>query len=183
MSANNPTCPDDCTAILPDVEYSDCAPEINNAQIRNLYIANVGYGLSDVTDAAEWQTRLAQTGGAANSIRKLTIVGDKPKPESTEKKISHDRIIKGKKAHTLNIEIDETNPTNYEMLRTLECGKQYIIWYEDEKYIYGGNDGIKASVNLDHIIDKDSQAIQLFGGDAKWTSQFHPERALSPLAA
>ncbi len=38
MSVVNPTCPEDCTANLPNVEFSDCAPEINNSQIRNVYI-------------------------------------------------------------------------------------------------------------------------------------------------
>ncbi len=183
MSAVNPTCPANCLGLLPNVEFSDCAPDINNAQIRNIYIANVGYPMADWNDPAEWAARFNQFGGSANSIRKLTVIADKPKPEQTEKKISHDRTILGKKGHSINVEIDETNLTNYEMMRTLECGKQYLFWYEDETNLYGGTDGIKASINLDHIIDKDSQAIQLLSGAIKWTSQFHPERITSPIAA
>lgn len=179
MSA--PVCPTDCTGELPDVLFSDCAPEINNAQLRNMYIANIGYGFADWTQASEWTTRIAMTTNPA-AIRALTIVGDKPAAESTEKKISHDRTISGRKNHTVNVEVDETNTTNYDAMRTFECGKQYLMWYEDEKYMYGGNGGIRVSINLDHVIDKDSGNIQLFVGTAKWSAQQHPDRILSPIA-
>lgn len=180
MSA--PTCPTDCLGELPEVSFSECAPEINNAQIRKIYIANIGYGFNDVTDGAEWAARLAMTNNPA-AIRELTVVGDKPKPEASEKKISGDRTIKGRKTHTVNIEIDETNTINYEAMRILECGKAYLMWYADEKYVYGGNAGIKCSINLDHIIDKDSGNIQYISGEAKWSSQSHPDRVANPIAA
>lgn len=180
MSA--PTCPTDCAGTLPDVAFSDCSPEINNAQLRNMYIANVGYGFSDWTSSAEWIARLAMTTEAA-AVRQLTIVGDKPAATANSKKISHDRTIKGRKDHIVNVEIDETNTTNYDMMRTFECGKQYLMWYEDEVYMYGGNEGIRCSINLDHIIDKDSGNIQYFSGTAEWSAQQHPDRIASPIAA
>lgn len=181
MSVNLPNCPDDCTAELPSVQFSECAPETNNGEIRKIYIANVGNPLADWTDPTEWATRLAQT-TEPTAIRSLTILADKPRAESQEKKISGNRTIKGNKAHTINIDIDETNTVNYEMLRTFECGKQYLLWYQDERYMYGGTDGIAASINLDHLIDRDRNNLQLFQGEAKWESQFSPERIASPIA-
>ena len=147
-----------------------------------MYIANVGYGFADWTSASEWNTRLALT-TEAHAVRQLTIVGDKPAAESSEKKISHDRTIAGRKSHTINIEIDETNTINYDAMRTMECGKQYLMWYADEKYMYGGNGGIKVSINLNHVIDKDSGNIQYLSGTAKWSDQQHPDRIVNPIAA
>lgn len=181
MSQNLPDCPTDCTAELPDVHFSECSPEVNNAEIRKMYIANVGYGFTDVSDPSEWASRLALT-TEPNAVRELTIIGDKPKPEAQSKKISGNRTIKGNKSHVVNIEIDETNTINYEMLRTLECGKQYLMWFADEVYLYGGDDGIEASINLDLIIDKDRNNIELISGEATWDTQFSPERIQNPIA-
>lgn len=184
MSVNNPTCPENCDAQdLPEVLFSDCAPEINNAQIKNIYLSKLGQPFTDWTSAAEWAARLASAGD--DKIIRLTVVAEKPRPEATEKKISHDRTIKGKKNHTINMEIDETNLTNYEFMRFLECGGQFLMWYDsgDTKYMNGGNDGIPSSTNLDDVIGKDASEIELFVGEAKWSSQFSPERIESPIAA
>lgn len=182
MSAQNPTCPTDCSTNLPEVEFSDCSPEINSGQILKLYVTNDGNPLSDWTSGAAWALRIDNTAPAATSILELTVIGEKPVPEATEKEISGGRTVKGKKNHVLNIDVDETNTTNYEFLRGLECGGSYRIWYTDSKYLYGGNDGIKASIFLDHVIPKDDAETQTFTGTVKWSDSFHPERILNPIA-
>lgn len=183
MSLVLPECPENCESELPVVEFSECAPETNAAQIRNLYMTNPGNPFTDWNDPSEWAARVDNSSTNADAIRQLIVIASKPRPEKTEKKISHSRIINGKKNHVVNVKIDETNQTNYEMLRKLECGGTKSMWYETEKYMYGGNDGIDASFNLDDVIEEDETALEQFEGEMKWTAAFHPERIPSPLAA
>ncbi len=182
MSVVLPNCPIGCATELPVVSFSDCAPDTNAAQIRFLYITNRGNPLTDWTQANEWESRISNSSTNANAIRRLRVVGDKPRPEAQEKKISGGRTIKGKKNHVVNFEIDETNNDNYALIRQLECGNSYSMWYGTESSLYGGNDGIVASISMDDVIDKDDQALELFVGDAKWSAQFHPERIDNPIA-
>lgn len=181
---NNPVCPTDCAVgSLPEVEFSDCAPVINGAQITDVYMANPGNPLANWNDAAEWAGRINNSSAAADAIRHLTVIGSKPIPEATEKKISHDRIIKGAKNHTLNLKVDETNDVNYEnLVREMECGGSRIIWYKTGGgKLYGGNAGIETTVGFDDEIVEDIEDIERFVGTAKWTAKFHPERITSPI--
>lgn len=182
MSLILPICPTDCTSTLPVVSFSECAPETNNAQVLYLYMANPGFPMTDWTSPSEWATRISNTSSNSNAIRQISVIGSKPRPEATEKKISHGRIIKGKKNHTLALKVDETNNINYNSLvRDLECGGSKQIWYETETKLYGGNDGIEATVTFDHVIDEDETNLMLFEGEAKWSSQYHPQVINTPI--
>jgi hypothetical protein len=67
------------------------------------------------------------------------------------------------------------------MLRELECGTNFLVWYVAGKYIYGGNDGIEASFKLNDIIPEDNQELNTFNGTITWDAKFHPERINNPL--
>jgi hypothetical protein len=185
-----PVCPTDCTSQIPEVNFSDCSPETNAAQIVNIYVTNVGYPFdpaaatpTDWTVAADWIARIDNTNVNPDAIRKFHVIGSKPVAEKQEKEISHNRTVTGPKKHSIAFRIDETNNVNYEMLRSLECGGSFLIWYETSGgKMYGGNEGIKASLMLDQNIPESLQEIELFEGMAKWTSKFHPERIDSPIA-
>lgn len=183
MSQVIPLCPEDCSPVLPTFQFSECAPETNAAQIRKIYMFNPAFPLVDWTSPAEWAARISNTSNANNAIREITVIGSKPKPESTEKKISGSRIIKGKKNHSLILKVDETNQVNYEhLVRELECGGDKSIIYATENYLYGGNDGVTVSMGFDDVIDEDETALEIFDGDAKWSSKFHPERTRNIIA-
>lgn len=183
MSVLIPTCPTDCLAQVPNVSFSLCAPTTNSAQIYNIYVGNVGSGFTNLStdtwsNAGAWASKLG-----SGTIKRFHVIGDKPAPEGQEKTISHGRVVIGKKKHTINIVIDETNATNHNMLRTLECGGQFAIWYESSGgLLWGGNDGIVASVKLDEIIPVSEEDLITFGGTIKWISKFTPERITSPIA-
>jgi len=182
MSVNNPTCPQDCTSTLPAASFDVCAPETHFGQIKKLYIANDGYPLTDWTDASEWATRIDNASTSSNAIRELTIIGSLARAESSEKKISGGRTVKGKKTRTLSIKVDETNDINYEFLRTLECGLSYRVWYATDDHLYGGNDGILMTLNIDEVIPENEEDYVLFEGEGKWFSQFAPERTANIIA-
>lgn len=182
MSVNNPTCPQDCSSTLPAASFDVCAPETHFGQVKKVYIGNDGNPFADWTNPAEWAARIDNASSAADAIRELTVIGSLPRAESSEKKISGGRTVKGKKTRTLSIKIDETNATNYELLRTLECGLSYRVWYATDDHIYGGNDGILMTLNVDEVIPENEEDYILFEGEGKWFSQFAPERTDNIIA-
>lgn len=181
---NDPVCPTDCSVVTPAVDFSDCNPSINAAQIKNIYVTNPGYPLANWEDPSEWAARVSNSSSTVSAIRRYTVIGSKPRPTSTIKKISHDRSIAGTKQHVLNIKIDETNDMNYEnIVRASECGGQRQMWYETMGgKLYGGNEGIPSSIVIDDVIVEDLEDIERFEGEITWSAKFHPERISSPIA-
>lgn len=180
---NDPECPENCQTELPEVDFSRCNPVTNPAQISYLYVTNVGNSMTDWTSAPEWAGRISNTSANADAIRQMFVIGSKPKPESTKIQISLGRTIIGKKKHTVNFKIDETNATNRELVRLLECGGQYLIWFETSGGIlFGDNSGIIASIESDIIIDEDSGQIMRIEGTISWESKFTPASIASPIA-
>lgn len=182
MSIHLPTCPTDCSTLLPQLSFNDCAPDFAMGEISKIYITTVDAGgLSDVTSLAEWNTRLSNTSANADAIRFFNVVGSKPVPESTEIEFSLKRKVQSTKQHTINIKVDETSALNHDFLRQLECGGLYLIWYANDKYIWGGDDGISVSFKLDENIPESNQELYVFEGTATWESKFSPERDLNPF--
>lgn len=176
-------CPTSCSAPLPDVEFSICAPEIHTGEISNIYITTADGGeLTDETDAAEWATRMALLSSNPLKIRTLTVLADKPAPEESEIVISNDRTVVGEKTHTLNIDIDETNQVNYDFLRAMECGKKILIWYKTaDGLLYGGNMGIAGTLRLNEVIPRSRKELVVFSGTFKWNSKTAPCRTESVI--
>ena len=179
----NPLCPTDCTAALGVVHFSDCAPNINPSEIKRVFIAKGNSDpFDDWTTAAEWTTRLNQTGTTANAIRPLTVIGDKPAPASITKDISNGRKYVVGKDHTLNFTIDDVSDENYEFMRATECGGKYRLWYETKGgYLYGGNEGILASLVMDDVLNRGTDEIETLNGVLTWRKKFSPERTKSPI--
>ena len=184
MSLVIPTCPTDCSSLVPEVSFNICAPNVNYGEIDFLYIgARDAGGLVDWTSLAEWLTRISNTSVAADAIRQIGVIGSKPAPTRESIEISGNRKVWSPATHTIAIAIDETNDENYEFLRTLECNGFYKMWYSAGKYLYGGNDGIDVDqMFLDDIIPESRKELDKFIGAAEWEAQFHPERILNPLA-
>ncbi len=178
-----PTCPTGCTSTLAPVEFDECAPETNGAQVAKIYMTQIGNPLADWTNPVEWQGRLDNDAVAADAILTLHVIGSKPVPTSTEKDISLGRKVTGQKTHVLTVKIDETNAVNHEMLRQNECGGSYLMWYETlEGKMFGGTEGIVASLLLDMNIAESSEDLIIFEGKFEWKAKFTEERIESPIA-
>ena len=174
------TCSTDCDQNLPEVDFSLCNPEVNYGEIDAVFITNPGNPLTNENDPAEWATRMAASD--ATKIIELHVIGDKPAPEQTEIKISRDTTVIGSKSHTINVEIQQTNDTNYNMLRSFECGKKILFWYRTSGgLLYGGPEGIEGSMLLNEIIPKSRKEIITFQGTIKWEARFHPCRTTSVI--
>lgn len=177
-----PICPTGCTATPPTVEFDLCNPTINNGQIAKIFFTTVGYPMINWASELEWDTRLDNDAAGAGKIRTLIVVGEKPVPGKTVKEISLGRKIDGVKSFVINFDIDETNQTNYDAIRTIECGGNFLVWYQTrDGLLYGGNSGIEAKIAIDESIPKAYNELILFPGTVTWEAEFHPERITSPI--
>ncbi len=182
MSLTRIVCPTNCENWLPAVDFSNCDPAVDFGEITHIYVTGHGHPLVDWTDPAEWAGRLDDdTLNDDSLIRTLVVKGDQPPAESTEYEISNCRIIYGEKKFTINFDIDETNITNYDFMRQLECGTLFTIWYATENYMYGGTSGIDATIVANANITRGCHELNLISGTIKWNSKFHPEKIDNPL--
>src|SRR3972149_2361195 len=177
------TCSTGCENELPEVAFSICAPVTNFGQIAKVYIGNDGYPLTDETVLTEWQTRANLPSNAPSRILELSVIGDKPLAAGTKIPLSRGRTITGTKDHVVNVKIDETNDTNYEMMRAFECGNTVRVWYETfGGKLYGGTTGVLGSVTLGEVIPENPYGLTVSQGTVEWKSKFSPCRTDSPMA-
>lgn len=180
-----PTCPTDCTAALPVVNFSDCAPDVNLSEIRRIFLAKtIAKDFSDWTEPGEWTNRISQTDVESDdAIRPFTVIADKPAGDANIYEASDGRDITLHKSQTLNFTIDDVSDDNYEFLREgIECGGQFKMWYETQGgKLFGGNTGIRASVTADSILGRGRDEVELIEGSITWKAKHSPERADSPI--
>ena len=169
---------------MPEAEADLCAPNVNYSQVNAVYIGTGDNPFTNWEDLSEWLARIDNADVTdATKLRKFHTVGDKPAPEKNKIDFSQDRTLYSIPKHTLNLKVDETGDKNYEFIRWLELnpGQTFRVWYQVGKYLYGGNNGVPASVNFDDIIDEDKKTLNIFAGTVSWEG-VHPERALNPMA-
>lgn len=182
-TCTTPTCTDACADALPEVQFSICAPVTNFGQLSKMYITNNGYPLTDENSLSEWQTRANLDVSDPSRILEFSIIGDKPLATGNEVPMSKGRTVYGTKDHLINIKIDETNQVNYEAMRSFECGKTVRVWFETfGGLLYGGTDGVLASITLGEVIPEGTGELITFQGTVKWKSKFSPCRTTSPMA-
>lgn len=179
------TCPADCEDLdIPSVLFTECDPETNLSQIAKIYLAKSDAAdFSDWTVVTEWNTRLSSTATDPDTIRPITVIGDKPLPEVTEKTISGGRIVVTGGKQVINFDIDETNATNHEFARGTKCVRQVKFWFETiDGVLFGGNTGISGTLNVNMVLSRTEGDIILYPGTLKWNSADVPERTTSPIA-
>ncbi len=176
-----PPCPHTCAGSVQAVKFNECAPEVHWGEIARLFVTDLSFaGFTDVSDAGEWTTNLDQN--ADNKIREMIVIGEQPEPETAEVGISGDRKVTGYKTFTLNLEVDETNDTNYMFMQMSECGGKYKIWYEtSDGMLYGGNEGIEASIIMNQVIPRERTEVVKFMTRVEWKSLHHPARCKSQV--
>jgi hypothetical protein len=176
-------CPTDCTSELPVVEFSTCNPQLLQAQISVIYLANDGYPLTNWEDPAEWASRIDNDSTDANAIRELIVIGSIAAPSQTEKKISGGRKVFTIPERTLTGRIDDNSDTNYDFARGTGCNRQYRTWYGTlGAKLYGGNTGILANFRAWEEIVEDELEYATINFEIKWSSKFAPLRITNPIA-
>ena len=177
-------CPNNCETELPEVRFSKCSPTIVLSEIVRIFLGKQSTEpFKDWKSATEWTTRLSEKGTTANAIRPLTVIADKPAGSPVVKEISNGRKYNLRKDFTINIEIDDVSPENYEFMRVTQCGGEYKLWFETAGgRLYGGNEGIDASLVLDNVLGRGKDEIEKITGTASWDDKFSPEMCTSPIA-
>lgn len=177
------SCPNSCETALPEVKFSKCSPNIVLSEIVRIFVGKqTTQPFNNWKDASEWTQRLSETANTANAIRPLTVIADKPAGSPVVKEISNGRKYNLRKDFTVNIEIDDVSPENYEFMRVTQCGGEYKLWFETAGgRIYGGNEGIDASLVLDNVLGRGKDEIEKITGTASWSDKFSPKMAISPI--
>lgn len=177
------TCPDNCSFSLPTFKFSECAPRTKEGGLCNIFLRNVGNPLTNWEDLNEWTTNISNTDPGATKIRALTVTGDVPLPESTEKTISHQRVIKLAKKRTANAKIDDDSDDNYDAMRQIQCGGSYLAWLlTNGGDLYGGNEGIQVTIDADEVIPESIEENVFINMVLKWNDRISPLRIAAPMA-
>ena len=183
-----PDCPTDCTGVLDEVQFNECAPEVHFGEIAKLYlwvdsVTPPFASQAEYDDLDNWTDHLYvyPAAVAIDDILEFTVIGEQPEPEQTETPISGDRIVVGYKKFILNLEIDETNDTNYEFIMASECDGKYKCNYETaDGQLYGGWEGLDVSVKMNQVIPRERAGVVKIMTKVAWSSKNHPFRQLSP---
>ena len=175
------TCPTGCQNDVPVVSFDECNPLVDFSEVDKLYLTAVSNPLSDWTDAAEWATRIDNSGVAASDIRELWVKGELPEPERTNTEIDNDRDVWSPMKFTMPVTVYETNLINYDFVRQLQCGGEYLMWWSAGENMYGGTDGIEVNVKASHIITLGSKEANTIVLEVTWDAKHNPERITNPL--
>lgn len=177
-------CSGTCEEDLAVWAFSDCEPEVNLSEIEFLIVGNTTTApISDLSSVAEWSSRLSNTStDDPNALRIIRVVGDKPAPTDQDQIISGGRTVTVSKTHVINADVDETNQTNWDAARKLQCSGQKRLWYVTRSgHVFGGNEGIAASLKINDLLNRGEGEYQRLQIVATWQSKFMPERAVWPL--
>ena len=181
-----PICPTGCSGANDSLAFlfSECAPEINAAEIRHIYIGQPNQPFTDWNSPTEWAARLLATNTGATKLQRLTVLADKPKPSGSVKDISGGRKVVLNRDHVLNATVDETNETNHNAFRKMECGgARYSIWYETSGgKLFGGNAGILVNIDPGMVISRAKADSIVWDLTMTWNTKFTEEMIVSPIA-
>jgi len=179
MSLVNVICPTDCTYEVPIISMDECNPFVDFDEVDHVYLTAIDGELDDWTDLAEWIARLLSTD--PEPIRDFHVSGELPKPEYNTVKISLKREVESEKKFVLNAMIDETNTINYDAARQLQCHGRYLMWFSAGRFMYGGTDGIEVNIQINPLITKGNEELNLIEMILSWYADHHPERIDNPL--
>lgn len=137
----------------------------------------------DWTSEVQWDSRLDNDAAGASYIRTLIGIGSLGAPEKAVKDISLGRKSYGKRSYTLSFKVDETNPTNHEAFRLLQCNTgNFLFWFQTlDGLLFGGNSGVLGKLDVDIDIPEGKADLITYTFTITWDNQFMPEMIVSPI--
>jgi len=181
MSYPTITCPTGCQNDVPVISMDECNPIVDFSEVDKVYLTALNNPLADWTDAAEWATRIDNTGVLASDIRELWVSGELPEPERAITEIDNERDVWSPMKFTMPLEVFETNLINYDFMRILQCGGLFLGWFSAGENMYGGTDGIEVNIKASHIITKGAKELNKIMLEVTWDAKHNPERITNPL--
>ena len=154
-----------CTTVLPPTSADLC--DINSffGEVNQLYFTRYGDSLADWTDNAEWLTRLSNSTAlpalpTLAPVRSLFGIGSIAAPERPTIVASRRRTIYGVPVYTVTFNVEDTSDTNMAMVGLLPAsGQIFAVWLGTEERLFGGADGITATLIADPIIPESKDDI------------------------
>ncbi len=169
-------CPTDCSALLPNCSFTECNPTTNAGQVTDVIIGTPGNPMVDWTNPVEWLARIDCLGVAADTLKHWFVTGAFNRPEQTISKLAHGIKKAGQKTFKMTVIIDQTNQTNLDMVRSLECGGKLLMWFVvGGKVQFGGNNGIEVSVFPFITAPDNTEENMKIEIDIEWTASCSPE--------
>ena len=181
MSYPTITCPTGCLNDVPVISMDECNPLVDFSEVDKLYLTALNNPLADWTDAAEWVTRIDNTGVAVDDIRELWVSGELPEPERATTEIDNERDVWSPMKFTMPLEVFETNLINYDFMRILQCGGLFLAWFSAGENMYGGTDGIEVNIKASFLITKGAKELNKIMLEVGWDAKHNPERITNPL--
>lgn len=164
-----------CSTVLPAVNADLCAPGVHYGQINQLYFTRLGDGLTDWSSLSEWNGRLDQDDAlpalpTKAKIRTLYGIGSLAEPEQPVIEISRNRKVYGTPKFSITFEVEDTGDTNWNtFMRGLPVGGQvYSVWFGSESRLFGGDDGIEATVVANPIIPQSKDELKKIAVKVSW---------------
>jgi len=182
-----PVCPTDCsTAVLGAVAFDNCNPAFVDAQIDHVYIcADLEEPLADWTDAAEWATRISQTGTGADAVRDLLGIGSVAEPDITTTERAGGLIDKSAGKYTLQFEIDQASANNHSFIQKLACNTSVLLlgFSVTGGKMFGYEEGITAKVQkCSPVISNSKTDVIKYVLELVWESNCAYSMIPNPLA-
>jgi len=181
MSYPTIPCPTGCQNEVPPISMDECNPEVDFCEIDKVYLCAINNPLSDWTDASEWATRIDNSGGLPSDIREFWVSGELPEPERTSTEIDNERDVWSPMKFSITLQVYESNLTNYDAIRFLQCGGEYLMWFSCGNNMYGSTDGVEVNIKADYIITKGAKEANYFQLVITWDAEHLPERITNPL--
>lgn len=177
----SPVCDDGIP--MPIVVFDFCNPAIILSEIKTVYLAKTNTpDFFDWSDRNEWQGRVSETSNEIEALRPITVVGDKPLPQTTIRVISNRRKVATDKVHVINCTIDDVSDNNHGFMVNMRGGRYMKIWYETlGGYMYGGAKGIYAFVQIEMTLARGPGEIATLILIATWNNLTTELRSISPM--
>lgn len=184
MSANNtPTCPTDCTSLLPVNTYDVCKQDIYTGEIERIFLATVDAEcFTDWTLPTEWTARISETSLDPDAIRMFRGIGDFPVATNDETEISLGQKYFTEKTFVVNFDVEDCSSDNYNFMRQTECQFTMRLWWEAAGLLFGGNCGVLVNVNANYNVERGQKTLHHIMFTFTWDDNYHPERCASPVA-
>lgn len=180
MSTTSLNCPNDCTSPLAAAEFNYCDADTNHGEVDQLLMAAADAApIVNIEDLAEWLTRINQTSADVDAFRRLNVIMEKPAAEGEMENLGGGYEKPKPATHTLTGRIVETGDTNYNFIRTLQCGGRYTISWTAGKYIYGTQEA-KVSARLVTPLEKTEN--EYFQVTITYEDIHDPARGSNPFA-
>jgi hypothetical protein len=135
----------------------------------------------DAGFAAEFLARIAATGGTADTVRAMEVLGTYAAPTREEVLVSGLQRIMTPGQHTIAFSIDDLSDENKALLRQSQCNLEVMAWFETPDLFFGGNTGVLCTMIIDWEIAEGDTSIVKGIGTLKWRAKQSPEVIDNPF--